>query len=395
MATARLYYTDCYLKTFTAQTTGLEAGGLRVYLDRSAFYPTSGGQLFDTGVLGDARVVEVVDEGDRVAHVLSEPVTEGPLTGRIDWARRFRFMQQHTGQHLLSAVFHERFGVETVAVHLGEEYATVELAVESLGEETIRSAELEANAIITENRRVEITFSEAVNVEGLRKASDRDGLLRIVSIEGLDKSACGGTHVRGTGEIGCLLIRKPEKIRGNVRLEFLCGDSAIRRARLDYDLLNATARTLSCALDEVPGSVAAAQETVKQAAKENRRMASELAAWKGRELFAQAPEDADGLRRCWLRTTTVDDATRATAQAFVAMGHAVFLATDASAVLLAASPDAGMHCGNRLKAALTAAGGRGGGGASLAQGSVPGAEAIASLAQSLGFMAERASSSHS
>jgi len=372
--TERLYYTDCYLKQFEARTNSVSGDGMRVVLDRTAFYPASGGQLCDLGELAGARVVAVEDDGDDVTHVLATPIGAGPVCGRIDWTRRFEFMQQHSGQHLLSAVFHELFGLATMSVHLGEDGGTVELAVGTVSEGQMREAEARANAVIAENRAVLILFEE--NPEGLRKASERTGPLRIVSIEGLDKSACGGTHVSRTGEIGSLLLRKAEKIRGNTRLEFVCGIKAVRRARLDFELLSAAGRAFSRPLEEVPAAVIALQEAAKDASKSVKTLSLELANYKGRSLFEGAVADADGVRRFWLRLDTVDERARATAQAFVACGSGLILVSGGGAVLVAASADAGVHCGNLLKQL-----GRGGGSALLAQGSL---EDAGPLAEALG-----------
>jgi alanyl-tRNA synthetase len=224
--TDRLYYQDAYLTEFDAAVLDRAEGGRRVYLDRTAFYPTSGGQPFDTGALGEADVVDVVDEGDRIAHLLAAPIAADRVRGRVDWTRRFDHMQQHTGQHLLSAVIAERFGHETVSVHFGRESSTLSLATGALTAERVAEAERFANRAVTENRQVKVTFEDAAAAAGLRKAPDRQGTLRIVTIDGLDRSACGGTHVRATGEIGAILIRKVERVKQLVRLEFLCGERA-------------------------------------------------------------------------------------------------------------------------------------------------------------------------
>jgi len=363
--TERLYYTDCYQTAFDAEAVSLSDDGLRVTLNRTAFYPTSGGQLFDLGTLAAARIVEVIDEGDEIVHVLDKPIPPGPVHGEIDWPRRFAFMQQHTGQHLLSAVFHELYGFATASVHLGVEGGTIELATGTVTDQQLRAAERRANEVITENREVTIAFEE--NPEGLRKASEREGALRVVTIAGLDKSACGGTHVRRTGEIGVILIRRQEKIRGNVRLEFVAGSTAVRRARADYELLTAAAKAFSKPLEEVPAAVISLQESAKDSSKQAKALALELAAHKGRELYAAAPAAADGIRRYWHQLDVpVDETTRAIAQAFVACGgEAIFLATGAGTALLAATPGAGIHCGNFLKEH-----GRGGGTPTLAQGTL-------------------------
>jgi alanyl-tRNA synthetase len=384
--TERHYYTDCYLTEFESQTASVAEEGRLVYLARTAFYPASGGQLFDTGELGGARVEEVVEEGDRIAHRLDRPVSEGVLRGRVDWPRRFDFMQQHTGQHLLSAVLHHLEGVETVSVHMGEEVSTVELQVDALDEGVLVRAETRANEVIWENREVTIGFSQAAEAGGLRKTSAREGTLRIVSIAGLDKSACGGTHVRRTGEIGCLFLGRQERIRGNVRLEFFCGGRAVRLARRDFDALSSIGRLLSRGPAEAAAGVAALQESAKELGKENRRLTAEAAGLRGKELYSTARVDDSGLRRFWLQAESLDELVRATAQAFTSAGRGAFLATAKDAILLAASADSGLHCGNLLRELLVSGGGRGGGSAQLAQGSVRDVSSIAGIAASLGFV---------
>ena len=206
--THRLYYTNSYLLDFEAAVTGRSADGRRVYLDQTAFYPTSGGQPFDTGELRGIRVVEVVDEGERIAHLLAAPLVDQRVAGRIDWPRRFDHMQQHTGQHLLSAVIAELLKRTTLSVHFGKEAGTIDLEGRPPTTAEIARVELRANEVVTENRPVDVEFQEARAAEGLRKPSAREGSLRIVTIRDLDRSACGGTHVRATGEIGPILIRR-------------------------------------------------------------------------------------------------------------------------------------------------------------------------------------------
>ena len=273
-------------------------------------------------------------------------------------------MQQHSGQHLLSAVFEELYGMKTVSFHLGAECSTIDLETGSLTREQACAAEDRANAVALECRAVGVQYEDAATAGGLRKATERAGTLRIVTIDGLDRSACGGTHVRTTGEIGPTLIRKLDKIRGNTRVEFLCGRRAMRRSRADYEALSAAARRLGAGLDEVPQLVEALQEQAKESALR-----------RGAELFAAAGEDAAGLRRHVERAAAgLNDELRALAQGFTAAGRGVFIGAcdNPPAVLYAASAASGIHAGNRLKEALAAHGGRGGGNAQLAQGSLPG-----------------------
>jgi len=372
--TERLYYHDSYLRQFDAQAVECGADGSTVYLDRSAFYPTSGGQPFDLGSIAGVAVREVVDEGDRIAHVLVLPLAAGPVKCSIDWNRRFDHMQQHTGQHLLSAVFEELFQLRTVSFHLGADSATIDLEGGNVDARIAAAAEARANEIVWENRPVAVTYEDSASVQGLRKASEREGTLRIVSIEGLDRSACGGTHVRATGEIGAVLLRKLEKIRQTVRVEFLCGGRAVHRARADYEALNRVAQIFSASLDDVPAVVAAQMETARTADKARRKLELDLAGYQGRELYENTVPGPDGVRRAVRRSTTGSlDELRALAQNFTALPQAIFVATLANppSVLMATSADAGVDAGQRLKAALGAAGGRGGGTARMAQGSVP------------------------
>src|SRR3954468_19119531 len=253
--TERLYYTDAYLREFTARVVGQSDDRATVYLDRTAFYPSSGGQPYDTGSIGGATVVEVVDEDDRIAHRLAAPVGDGAVDCAVDWTRRFDHMQQHTGQHLISAVFHDLFDLRTVSFHLGAESATIDVEGVPVDARILAAVEQRANEIIYENRPVAVRFENAAEAQGLRKPSDREGTLRIVSIQGLDHSACGGTHVRATGEIGVVLLRKTEKIRQAARVEFVCGARAVRRAHADYDALSKAAQLFSSSLDETPSAI--------------------------------------------------------------------------------------------------------------------------------------------
>ena len=377
--TERLYYDNSYLREFSAQAIASSNDGNTIYLDRTAFYPTSGGQPFDLGTISGVAVREVVDEGERIAHLLAAPVPVGPVECSIDWNRRFDHMQQHTGQHLLSAVFEEIFHLRTVSFHLGAESSTIDLEGGTLEARTAVHAERRSNEIVWENRPVSVAYEDAAAVEGLRKPSEREGTLRIVSIDGLDRSACGGTHVRATGEIGAVLIRKLEKVRQTTRVEFLCGGRAVERARADYEALTHVAQLFSASLDDAPGMVAAQLETARVADKARRKLELDLAAYQGTELYRNTEPGPDGIRRSVRRAASGSlEELRALAQNFTAQPRAVFVATLATppSVLLAVSADAGVDAGQKLKAALAETGGRGGGTARMAQGSVPDATAL-------------------
>jgi len=386
--TERLYFRDSYLTEFRARLVEAGDAGRRVYLDRTAFYPTSGGQPFDLGRLGSSQVVDVVEEGERIAHILDAPLSGEEVDCRIDWTRRFDHMQQHTGQHLLSAVLLELFDHRTVGFHLGEESSTIDIDAPSLELGQVREAERRVNRLVVENRPVRLLFADSSQDLGLRKASQREGELRVVEIEGIDRSACGGTHVRSTGEIGLVQIRKLDKIRGNVRIEFLCGLRAAARARADYEALSQIGRSLSAPLDETPALVATELERWNDAEKARKKLAAELARFHGQERYDATPPGEDGFRRILRRVPkgAIDDELRILAQGFAVRSRAVFIAVveEPPSVLLCVSADAGIHAGNVLRAALVALGGRGGGNAQLAQGSVASREALAAVQSAIG-----------
>jgi len=385
--TNRLYYTDAYRTSFTANVVDRSDDGLRIYLDETAFYPTSGGQPHDLGVLADVAIVDVVDEEDRIAHVLSSAFDASRTTvdGSIDWTRRFDNMQQHTGQHLLSAVFEDLFGAKTLSVHFGPDYSTLDLDAEAISRKQLVAAETRANEIVGESRAVTVTFEEAASAVGLRKASDRAGTLRVVSIDGVDRSACGGTHVRSTAEIGPILLRSVEKIRKSTRVEFVCGLRAVRRARRDFESLSAIGASLSSSLDDAAGLVGAQSERLKEGDNARKKLEKELAAFRARERYDATQPDASGVRTIVIRDATSIDELRTLAQAAFALPRVVVVGalTDPPSVLFAASEDSGVDAGRLLKERLAAVGGRGGGSPRMAQGSVPDSAAIETVVAQL------------
>jgi alanyl-tRNA synthetase len=377
--TTRIYYTDAYATAFEALVVDRADDGRRVYLDRTAFYPTSGGQPHDTGRLGGVPVVDVVDEGERVAHLLGEPIrTDGPVEGAVDWRRRYDYMQQHTAQHLLSAALADHYGVATVSVHFGDDTSTLDLDTTAIGPGQLEEAEARANEIVWQQRAVAVTFEDAATAAGLRKPSERTGAIRVVSIAGLDRSACGGTHVRNTGELGAVLIRGIERIRRSVRLEFVAGSRALRAARADRAIVARLAAEYSAAPGDLVRVLESQRADLKAAAAARRESDDALARYRARELYDAAAADAAGLRRVLLRDAASLEAGRAVAQAFTALSRAVLVALVATppTVLVAASADSGVDAGASLKAALAPVGGRGGGSARLAQGTAPDTAAL-------------------
>ena len=299
--TERLYYNDSFLREFDAQVLSCEpvsaarpaadaAAKWQVKLDRTAFYPTSGGQPYDTGQLGTAKIIEVKDVDEEIVHVTDRPLDSGNVRGTIDWPRRFDHMQQHSGQHLLSAVFIKLFGIQTISFHLGSDSSTIDLAAPMLAPEQIEAAEGLANEIVFEDRPVTIRYGTAAELAalGVRKEVERGGVLRAIQIENIDLQPCGGTHVSRTGQIGMILPRSMEKTKGNCRLEFVCGARARIAADSDRALLTNAARVLTCASVELPQSIARIVEERNDANRLRQRLIEELATLKAKVLLGEA-----------------------------------------------------------------------------------------------------------
>ena len=386
--TERLYYTDAYLASFSAAVSEHADGGRRVYLDRSAFYPTSGGQPHDLGTLDDIPVLDVVDDGERIAHLLAAPLTATSVQGLVDWPRRFDHMQQHTGQHLLSAVFIELLNAGTVSVHFGTDYSTLDLDIGEISPGEIADAQDRANAVAAENRPVTVSFENAAAAAatGLRKPSERAGVLRLVTIADLDRSACGGTHVRSTAEIGSILVRRVERVKKRVRVDFLCGLRAARRAHADCLALSHIATGFSAALDDAPALVDRQRSELREAHASREACLQELARYQARDRVAAIAPGASGRRVVTERTTSGSlETLRPLALAVAAHEGATFIGAtgEPPSILLAASASSGIDAGAVLKQVLTASGGRGGGSPRLAQGSLPSREALATALATL------------
>ncbi len=309
MATHRLYYDDSYMQNFEARvvsclpaepvqgSAGTQAAW-EVLLDRTAFYPTSGGQPNDLGLLGEAAVLDVRDEGEDVVHIVDRELEAGQVKGCVNWPRRFDHMQQHTGQHLLSAMFQERFGLPTVSFHLGDDLCTIDLRGSEPTRDQLQGAQRAANQAVFEDRPVNVRYGtrEELARLGVRKEVEREGILRAIEIEAADLQPCGGTHVRSTGQIGLILVRGCGKVRQDWRVEFACGRRAERLATEDYERQRIVAGFLSCAIEELP-------ETVEKLAAERdahfkslRGALQQLAEARAAQLFASATPGADGMR---------------------------------------------------------------------------------------------------
>src|SRR5580698_2331971 len=395
--TDRLYYHDSFLYDFDAEVRDVARSPRpALILDRSAFYPTSGGQIHDTGWLtsasGKLRVVEVADTEDgRVVHYFEaerdfdkESLKPGTrVRGQIDAARRRDNMQQHSGQHVLSAAFLRLFNIPTVSFHMADDYCSIDLDTPTLTKEQIESAERLANEIIFENRPVDIRFvnREEAGKLGLRKlpAADRDEL-RIIDIHEFDLSACGGTHVRQTGQIGCILLRKAERVRQGWRIEFVAGQRAVATARRDFTTLTETAGLFSAQIYDVPQQARKSLEEVRALRKQREQSQEELAAAQAVTLLAETPE-SNG-RRLVIRTFSDRDmnSLKLLAQKLTRIGTNVLalLASTSPPPSLVFAQSAGQpfDMGALMKQTMETLNGRGGGSKDMAQGGIPTANGL-------------------
>ena len=408
-ACERLYYADSFLQSFPAavadvrELSRVEGESVwQIALDRTAFYPTSGGQPFDTGLLrafapgGSSLDIPVdsveEDEHGQVWHYVRKPLAIGAkVEGQVDWRRRFDHMQQHTGQHLLSAVLQRELNAPTVSFHLGETVSTIDLAGGPFAHHSLERVERLCNEIAAEDRPISMRYVGRAEAESmlaageLRKLPERAGEIRLIEIEGIDRNACGGTHLRSPGQIGALLLRGTEKVSRGVRLQFVCGLRAVAAARADAGILSQLTTAFSAASADIPAAVERLRAEAKAGMKERQRLREELADYHAARLAVEVPienrlrivdrswKDRDP-EYCKLLASRLTAAAPSTIVLFCAEN------TTAASIVLARSLDFSFDCGRLLREALTQLGLRGGGSADFAQGEVP-------LQQMAGFRA--------
>jgi alanyl-tRNA synthetase len=400
--TDRLYYHDSFLYDFDARVIEtLERDGCHaVVLDRTAFYPTSGGQVFDTGVmLADGKEVaisEVADEEDgRILHFAAGPIVAGTtIHGTINATRRLDHVQQHSGQHVLSAAFIRLFNMPTVSFHMGEESCTIDLETNGLSAEQAQNAERLANEVIAEDRPVIVRFVplEEARQMGLRKLPPKQtGDLRLINISDFDLCACGGTHVRATGQIGSILLRKAEKVKQGVRLEFVCGLRAVNMARKDYATLTEAASLYSSHIHDVPEQIRKAMAEVKASGKTQHKLLEELAELYAGQMLAQVSSGNQVITQFFPERDAVF--IKLLAQKLTAGKTPVIALLAAGAgqptLVFAQSPGQKSNMGQLMKEAMAQLGGRGGGSADMAQGGLPGAVEDAKLTDTLQATAKK------
>jgi alanyl-tRNA synthetase len=382
VGTERIYYKEPYCIEFDATVVRAftHEGKPAVELDRTAFYPTSGGQPFDTGTLDGTHVVNVVDlEDGTIVHVLDAAIPENsPVHGEIDWRRRFDHMQQHTGQHVLSAAFDHLFDNRTMSFHMSADVSTIDLAKEASAE-AIAAAEHEANRILWEDREVSIRFVSAEEAAALplRKEPARGGTLRLIDIADFDLSACGGSHVARTGAIGIIAVSGWERFRGGTRVTFVCGSRALRLFRTYRDSIAGSIRSLSVLPEELPSAIERVQNEGKELRRTLKTMQESLASHEAARMVSEATtrnsEHGTAKARIVVRAVDGWDAAGLKAIAAAATSRdgvvtALFSASRPALAVVAKSRDLRIDCGAVLKDLVQQFGGRGGGKADLAQG---------------------------
>lgn len=379
--TERLYYNDSHLTEFEARVielTGRVSGWTGVKLDRTAFYPTGGGQPSDTGTLNDARVVECIDEGDEgVIHLVHGAHLEIGQTvkGVVDWERRFDHLQQHTGQHILSQAFVKLFNADTQGFRMMQNISEIDVALDEPSDSKIERASELANKIIWGNHTIHIcniTDDEAASLP-LRKESSRQGELRLIEIEGFDLTPCGGTHAKQTGEVGIIVVRSWSRAKGMTRIEFAAGKRALHDYNKANQIAHEVALQFSVGLDETVSSVSRLFEENKQLQRRLRSLEEIASKVEAEELKAQAKTHANGTQ-IFSRIFEDKDAEslKRIAQALIAAPKTVVILgskdKETARLVFARSADADGDMNLLMKEACNALDGRGGGRDDLAQG---------------------------
>ena len=397
--TERLYYQDSHLIEFEArviENTERVSGWTAVTLDRTAFYPTGGGQPSDTGTLDGLRVVECIDDAqESVLHVIQgrAPEVGAVVKGRVDWLRRLDHIQQHTGQHILSQAFVKLFNAPTRSFRVLDESCEIDLDLDNPTSEIIERAVELANNVIWENRVITISHvtSQEASELPLRKEPAREGDLRLIEIEGFDLTPCGGTHAYQTGEVGMIGVRSWERAKGLTRIEFVAGI----RALADYRRANTSARAIaglfSAGRDDTPDLAARILEENKQLHRRVRHLEEIATRVEAEELLARATAAPDNVQ---IVTEVFDnrDAESLKHLALSLISHSATIALlgsrdkDAARLVFARSADAPGDMNALMRDACAMLDGRGGGKPDLAQG---GGKNVSKLTEAITQAAER------
>jgi alanyl-tRNA synthetase len=373
MMTKKLYYDSAQLTKWESNVTESfeKEDGCYVILEETAFYPHGGGQPCDTGVIQGIPVIDVISEGDQVLHKVERLPTERTVTCEIDWKRRFDHMQQHSGQHLLSAICLDLFKTKTLSFHLGIDYCTIDIETPELSTNQLESIEREVNRHIYLNHSILSYFvtEEEANKLELVKETNLTENIRIVEIKDFEYNACGGTHVSSTGEIGMIKLLKAEKQKGNTRIYFKCGYRALDEFNESQRILGALSIKFKASKDEI-------LDRIEKWEKEQKQLQSELAVLKEKndEYVAQELiESCDGhLVAQVFEDKTLKDLQNLAGKITSKCDSPVLLATTSeNKVVLSRSGNSELSCGAFFKEHVGSYNGKGGGNDALAQAGFP------------------------
>ncbi|CUU01916.1 alanyl-tRNA synthetase [Candidatus Thermokryptus mobilis] len=374
--TERLYYTDSYTTKFKAKVVDIKNvnGKIALLLDKTYFYPTSGGQEHDTGYINTAKVVDVLlSEDEEVLHIIEGEISTGEVECTIDWERRFSNMQQHTGQHILSRAFEILFSCETVSSRLGDDIGTIDLDAVDLNYDKIHEVEELSNKIVWENREVKIHLINASEVSKfpLRKPPKVSGTIRIIEVKDFDFSPCGGTHVSRTGEIGLIKIRRWERVKGGLtRVEFVCGIRALRDFQNKNKISNELVSILSVPEVELPAQVNKILDLQKEKQKLINSLTERIIDFEAEKLL-QSSEKINGINFVIAKfeNRSVNE-LKIFARKFLNLPNTVSILgskTDGANVIMTRSPEVEIDLREILKEVLSVTEGRGGGKADFVQ----------------------------
>lgn len=392
MHTQKLYYFDSYLTEFQANIIEIlpYQDKYAIIMDKTYFYPESGGQPSDIGTINSVSISYVIEQENKILHIADNKLELGPVSCKIDWDKRFYSMQQHSGQHILSACFYKLYQGETSSFHIGKDTVTIEIDIESFNADMAELVEEMANSMIYNNHIIstDIVDKEKLTLLPLRKQPKVTSNIRIVDIEGCDCSPCGGTHVKATGEIGIIKIKRWEKLKNSHKFEFICGIRALKDYRYKNTLVNKLGAYLSASEQDVEKAFLKFTEDYKGLQKQVSQFRNELVTYDAHSLMEQSI-DIGGLKVISKILENRDfNEIKLIAQIIVSNPSKIALlatSNEGSQLIFTRSDDAEINMNNLLKSILPIINGKGGGSSKAAQGGGSGdiQAALASAVESL------------